>query len=64
MGKYYYVFVGEQWDDHCPPWAYFYVSEDFDEVLWNDMAAGKDSEYPVLYLDEWRNSDFYPKLDK
>ena len=64
LGKYYYIFVGEQWDDHCPPWAYFYVSEDFDEVLWNDIAAGKDSEYPVLYLDEWRNSDFYPKLDK
>lgn len=35
-----------------------------DEVLWSDNVQGKDSEYPVLYLDEWRNSDYYPKLDK
>lgn len=64
LGKYYLVYVGEIWEDHSAIWEYFYVSEDFSEVLWYDIVAGKDSEYPVLYLDEWRNSDFYPKLDK
>lgn len=64
LGKYYYVIVAEQWEDHRPAWAHFYVSEDFDEVLWCDIAMGEDSEYPVLYLDEWRNSDYYPKLDR
>lgn len=64
LGKYYYVIVAEQWEDHRPAWAHFYVSEDFDEVLWYDYIARLDNEYPVLYLDEWRNSDYYPKLDK
>lgn len=64
LGKYYLVYVGEIWEDHSVNWEYFYISEDFSEVLWYDIVAGKDSEYPVLYLDEWRNSDFYPKLDE
>ena len=58
------VYVGEIWEDHSAVWAYFYVSEDFSEVLWYDLAQGMDSEYPLLYLDEWRNSDHYPKLEK
>lgn len=62
LGKYYYVIVAEQWEDHRPAWAHFYVSEDFDEVLWFDVTLT--GEYAVLYLDEWRNSDFYPALDK
>lgn len=64
LGKYYLVYVGEMWEDHNVNWAYFYVSENSDEVLWYDHVQGMDSEYPVLYLDEWRNSDFYPKLGK
>ena len=64
LGKYYCVYVGEMWEDHNVNWAYFYVSENSDEVLWYDHVQGMDSEYPVLYLDEWRNSDFYPKLGK
>ena len=63
LGKYYLVYVGEQWEDHRVLWAYFYVNDNFDEVLWYDIVMGEDSEYPVLYLDEWRDSDFYPKLD-
>lgn len=61
LGKYYLVYVGESWEDHSVNWAWFYISENFDEVLWYDMIQGRDSEYPVLYLDEWRKSDFYPK---
>ena len=45
-------------------WAYFYVREDFDEVLWYDHVSIMDSDYCVFYLDEWRNSEWYPKLDK
>lgn len=64
LGKYYLVYVGEMFEEHSVNLAYFYVSENCDEVLWSDNVQGKDSEYPVLYLDEWRNSDYYPKLDK
>lgn len=64
LGKYYLVYVGEMWEDHSVNWAYFYVSENCDEVLWYDHIARLDNEYPVLYLDEWRNSDFYPRLDR
>ena len=64
LGKYYLVYVGEMWEDHSVNWEYFYVSENFDEVLWYDHIARLDNEYPVLYLDEWRNSDFYPALGK
>lgn len=64
LGKYYLLYVSEEWEDHSALWAYFYVSEDFEDVLWWDVAMGKDSTYPVLYLDEWRVSDFYPKLNK
>lgn len=38
--------------------------EDFDEVLWYDHVSIMDSDYCVFYLDEWRNSEWYPKLDK
>lgn len=31
-----------------------------DEVLWYDITMTE--EYPVLYLDEWRESDWYPEL--
>jgi len=58
LGKYHLVYVGELWEDHSALWAYFYVSENFDEVLWYDITMTE--EYPVLYLDEWRESDWYP----
>ncbi|MDE7200173.1 MAG: hypothetical protein K2O15_15015, partial [Lachnospiraceae bacterium] len=64
LGKYYGIYVGEMWEDHSVNWAYFYVSENCDEVLWYDHIARVDNEYPVLYLDEWRNSEFYPKLGR
>lgn len=60
LGKYHLVYVGESWEDHNALWAYFYVSENFDEVLWYDITMTE--EYPVLYLDEWRESDWYPEL--
>lgn len=63
LGKYYLIYVGEQWEDYSTMWAYFYVNENFDEVLWCDVVMGKDSEYPVLYLNEWRTSIFYPQLN-
>lgn len=63
LGEYYSVYVGESLEDHTACWDWFYVSVDFDEVLWYDVVMGEDSEYPVLYLDEWRRSEHYRKLD-
>lgn len=63
LGRYYEVYVGESHEDHSVCWSWFYVSEDYDEVLWNDYLALNDSEYAVLYPDEWRKSERYPKLD-
>ena len=63
LGEYYLVYVGESYEDHTANWDWFYVSEDFDEVLWYDVVMGEDSEYPVLYLDEWRRSERYRKLE-
>ena len=63
LGEYYLVYVGESHEDHNANWDWFYVSEDFDEVLWYDVVMGEDSEYPVLYLDEWRRSERYRKLE-
>lgn len=63
LGEYYLVYVGESYEDHTANWDWFYVSEDFDEVLWYDVVMGEDSEYPVLYLDEWRRSERYRELD-
>lgn len=63
LGKYYLVYVGEQWEDHTVYWANFYVSENFDEVLWCDFAD-IDGHYSALYLDEWRNSRQYRRLGK
>lgn len=53
-GRYYFVYVGEQWEDHRVNWDWFLVSESMDEVLWYDMIEGK-----YLTLDEWRASDSY-----
>lgn len=53
-GRYYFVYVGEQWEDHRVNWDWFLVSENMDEVLWYDIREGK-----YLTLDEWRASDSY-----
>ena len=53
-GRYYFVYVGEQWEDHRVNWDWFLVSENMDEVLWYDIREEK-----YLTLDEWRASDSY-----
>lgn len=63
LGEYYSIYVGESHEDHTACWDWFYVSEDLDEVLWHNVAMAVESEYPVLYLDEWRKSDCYRELD-
>ena len=58
FGKYYAVYVGEQWDDHCVNWDWFYVSETFDEVLWGYMI-----DWQIYTLSEWRISPYYRQLE-
>ena len=58
-GKYYSVYVGEQWEDHKVNWDWFFVSEDFDEILWYYLP-----ESEVYTLSEWRNSSHYRQLGK
>lgn len=53
-GKYYPVYVGEQWNDHRVNWEWFYVNEQLDEILWYDLT---DDEFYLL--EEWRNSKKY-----
>lgn len=53
-GRYYFIYVGEQWDDHNVNWDWFLVSENMDEVLWYDLIEGK-----YQPLEEWRASDNY-----
>ena len=51
LGKYYAVYVGEMWDDHSANWDWFYVSEDFKEVLWCEIVECK-----YYSLEDWRAS--------
>lgn len=60
LGKYYSVYVGEMWEDHSVMWSEFYVSENFDEVLWKDTLRLEGSDVDMYSLEEWRNSSFYP----
>lgn len=53
-GKYYSVYVGEQWKDHKVNWDWFFVSEDFDEILWYYLP-----ESEVYTLFQWRDSNQY-----
>lgn len=62
LGKYYSVYVGEMWEDHSVMWSEFYVSENFDEVLWKDTLRLEGSDVDMYSLEEWRNSSFYPQL--
>ena len=58
LGKYYLVTVGELWDDHRVTWDWFFVSEDFSDILWQYVVE------PTVYtLDEWRNSPHYNSYD-
>lgn len=54
--QYFMVYVGEKWDDHQVNWYWFYVSENYDEVLWYEII---DAE--IYTLSEWRNSSKYKK---
>lgn len=63
VGEYYSVHVSEMWEDHSVSWSTFYVSVNFDKVLWKDMVGLADSEFEVYTLEEWRNSSYYPSLD-
>ena len=63
LGEYYSVHVSEMWEDHSVSWSTFYVSVNFDKVLWKDMVGLADSEFEVYTLEEWRNSSYYPSLD-
>lgn len=68
---YYHFSVGERWDDgHRVTWDFFSVSEELDEVLWQNLFCSDElmtlDEY--LTLDEWRETDYYKsrmeKLEK
>ena len=63
LGEYYSVHVSEMWEDHSVSLSTFYVSVNFDKVLWKDMVGLADSEFEVYTLEEWRNSSYYPSLD-
>jgi len=54
LGKYYSIYVGEQWEDHRVNWAWFHVNESFTEILWENLAG-----IYFLTLDEWRESPQY-----
>jgi hypothetical protein len=58
-GSYYMVYVGEQWEDHRVNWDWFFVSEDFSEVLWYYLP-----ESEVYTLDDWRNNSHYRTLSE
>lgn len=47
LGEYYSVHVSEMWEDHSVSWSTFYVSVNFDKVLWKDMVGLADSEFEV-----------------
>ena len=58
LGKYYVIYVGEEWEDgHQANWAWFYVSEHCDDILWADW------EGMVHTLAEWRSSPYYKNLE-
>ena len=63
LGEYYSVHVSEMWEDHSVSWSTFYVSVNFDKVLWKDMVGLADSEFEAYTLEECRNSSYYPSLD-
>ena len=59
LGKYYAVYVGESKESHSVRWDSFCVSENLDNVIWEDVIRAKDSEFDMYTLDEWRNSSHY-----
>ncbi|MCM1425678.1 MAG: hypothetical protein NC118_03655 [Eubacterium sp.] len=52
LGKYYYIFVGEQWEDHCSPWAYFYAEGETTHTYEGYF-------YLHTYTDIWQDIDLY-----
>ena len=56
---FFFVYVGEQWEDHRANWDWFCVSKDLKEVLWYCLPENK-----TLSLEEWRNSAYYRVITK
>lgn len=54
LGNYYMIYVGEKWEDHRANWYWFYVREDFEEILWYEIT-----ECEYYSLEEWRDSSWY-----
>ena len=54
LGYYYPVFVDEKWEDHSVSWECFFVSEDFQEILWREIV-----EYEFYSIEEWRATSWY-----
>ncbi|MDL2302676.1 hypothetical protein LJC58_10065 [Lachnospiraceae bacterium OttesenSCG-928-D06] len=59
LGKYFAIYIGESKESHNVRWDSFYVSENLDNVLWEDVIRAKDSDFDMYTLDEWRNSAYY-----
>ena len=53
-GNFYSVYVGEKWYDRTANWDWFYVGENLDIILWENIVTGE-----LLTLDEWRESPRY-----
>jgi hypothetical protein len=48
--RYYMVYVGEQWESHRVNWDWFYVCENYNQVLWYNLL-----DDDVYSLSEWRS---------
>lgn len=56
LGEFYAVYVGEAWENHSVNWDWFWVRNDFNEILWENMYGdGK----CYMTLEEWRTSEYY-----
>lgn len=53
----YYIYVGEQWDDHRVNWDWFFVKADLSEIYYYDIVDGG-----YWTLEEWRMSEGYRSL--
>ena len=52
--NFYAVYVGESWYDRTIRWDWFYVGENLDIILWENIVTEE-----FLTLDEWRESPHY-----
>ena len=54
----YYIYVGEEWEDHRINWDWFWVKEDLSEIYYYDIVDGD-----YWTLEEWRASERYREGD-